>query len=167
LWQLPVVFVCENNHYAMGTSLKRTSRVLDLYTMADAYGMPGDSVDGMRCEDVHMAMERAVRRAREQGGPTFLEVKTYRYRGHSMSDPAKYRTKEELEEYKGKDPIERVRTTLLEQQWASPEELEAIDEKVKAIVARSVQFAEESPWPEDNEVYGDVYADPDYPFITD
>lgn len=167
LWQLPVVFVCENNHYAMGTSLTRTSKVPDLYTMADAYGMPGEAVDGMRCEDVHMAMERAVNRAREKGGPTFLEVKTYRYRGHSMSDPANYRTKEELEEYKGKDPIETVRATLLKQQWASEEELEAIDDKVKAIVAESVKFAEESPWPDDAELYGDVYADPAYPFITD
>lgn len=167
LWQLPVVFICENNHYAMGTSLKRTSKVLDIYTLADAYGMPGDSVDGMSCEEVHKAIERAVRRAREKGGPTFLEVKTYRYRGHSMSDPAKYRTKEELEEYKEKDPIERVRTTIQENKWASAEDFENIEAKVRAIVDESVRFAEESPWPDDEEVYGDVYADPQYPFIKD
>src|SRR5690606_9029895 len=153
--------------YAMGTSVQRTSKVLDIYRMADAYGMPGDSVDGMSCEEVHKAIERAARRAREQGGPTFLEVKTYRYRGHSMSDPAKYRSKDELEEYKVKDPIEKVRATLLEQQWASSEDLDTIEQKVRAIVEQSVKFAEESPWPEDEELYGDIYADADYPFIKD
>ncbi len=112
LWQLPIVFICENNYYAMGTSVERTSKVLDIYRLADAYDMPGDSVDGMSCEEVHKGIERAVRRAREGGGPTFLEIKTYRFRGHSMSDPAKYRTKEELEEYKDKDPINQVLKTI-------------------------------------------------------
>ena len=100
LWNLPVVFICENNHYAMGTSVERTSKTLEISRMADAYDMPGDAVDGMNPETVHTAIERAVKRAREGGGPTFLEIKTYRYRGHSMSDPAKYRTKEEVEEYR-------------------------------------------------------------------
>jgi len=167
LWQLPVVFICENNYYAMGTSVERTSKMTDIYPLADAYGMPGDSVDGMSCEEVHKAIERAVRRAREGGGPTFLEVKTYRYRGHSMSDPAKYRTKEELEEYKEKDPINQVLKVILDNGYATEEQIEQINEKVKMEVEDSVQFAEESPWPDDSELYKDIYADAEYPFITD
>jgi len=167
LWQLPVVFICENNHYAMGTSVERTSKVLDIFRMADAFDMPGDSVDGMSCEAVHTAIERAVRRAREKGGPTFLEIKTYRYRGHSMSDPAKYRSKEELEEYREKDPIAQVLSKIKENKWATDEELEAINEKVKHEVDEAVKFAEESPWPDDSEVFKDIYVEDDYPFITD
>jgi pyruvate dehydrogenase E1 component alpha subunit len=167
LWNLPVIFICENNHYAMGTSVERTSKVLDIYRLADAYDMPGDTVDGMSPEEVHKAIERAVKRAREKGGPTFLEIKTYRYRGHSMSDPAKYRTKEELEEYKEKDPIEQVKKTLLANGWATEEDITAIAEKVKAEVEESVQFAEESPWPDDSEVFKDIYVEEDYPFIVD
>lgn len=167
LWNLPVVFIVENNHYAMGTSVQRTSKVLDLYQMADAYDMPADSVDGMSCEAVHEAVERAVRRAREKGGPTFLEIKTYRYRGHSMSDPAKYRSKEELEEYREKDPINVVLKKIKENNWATDEEIEAIQDKVKQEVEESVKFAEESPWPDDSEVFKDIYVEDDYPFITD
>ena len=167
LWQLPVVFICENNHYAMGTSVERTSKVLDIYRLADAYDMPGDSVDGMSCEEVHKGIERAVRRAREGGGPTFLEIKTYRYRGHSMSDPAKYRTKEELDEYKEKDPINQVLKTIQENNWATEEEITAINEKVKMEVEESVRFAEESPYPDDSELYKDIYSDDNYPFIVD
>src|SRR5690606_2049546 len=106
LWKLPVIFICENNNYAMGTSVARTSNVMDIYKLADAYDMPGDQVDGMAPETVHDAVSRAVKRATEKGGPTLLEIKTYRYKGHSMSAPAKYRSKEEMEEYKLKDPIE-------------------------------------------------------------
>lgn len=167
LWQLPVVFICENNNYAMGTSVERTSKVMDIYRMADAYDMPGDSVDGMSCEEVHKGVERAVRRAREGGGPTFLEIKTYRFRGHSMSDPAKYRTKEELEEYKEKDPITQVLNTIMENNWATEEQIQAINDKVKLEVEESVQFAEESPFPDDDELYKDIYADKNYPFIMD
>ena len=167
LWQLPVIFVCENNHYAMGTSVERTSKVLDIYRLADAYDMPADSVDGMSCEEVHKAMERAVRRGREGGGPTFLEIKTYRYRGHSMSDPAKYRTKEELEEYKEKDPITQALNAIKQNNWATDEEIEAINNKVKQEVEDSVQFAEESPWPDDSEVYKDIYVDEHYPYIME
>lgn len=167
LWQLPVVFICENNHYAMGTSVSRTSKVLDIYRLADAYDMPGDSVDGMSCEEVHKAIERAVRRAREGGGPTFLEIKTYRYRGHSMSDPAKYRSKEELEEYKVKDPIAQVLKTITDKKWATEAEIEAINERVKHEVEESVKFAEESPWPSDDELYKDIYTDATYPYIMD
>ncbi len=167
LWQLPVVFICENNYYAMGTSVERTSKQTDIYPLADAYGMPGDSVDGMSCEEVHKAIERAVRRAREGGGPTFLEVRTYRFRGHSMSDPAKYRSKEEVEEYKEKDPINQVLKVIMDNGYATAEQIEQINEKVKMEVDEAVQFAEESPWPDDSELYKDIYADADYPFITD
>jgi len=167
LWNLPVIFICENNYYAMGTSIERTSKVLDIYRMADAYDMPADSVDGMSCEAVHTAIERATRRAREKGGPTFLEIKTYRYRGHSMSDPAKYRTKEELEEYKEKDPINQTLNHIIEQKWATVEEINTINERVKAQVEASVQFAEESPLPDISELYNDIYIEDDYPYITD
>ncbi|MBL7705160.1 MAG: pyruvate dehydrogenase (acetyl-transferring) E1 component subunit alpha [Taibaiella sp.] len=167
LWNLPVVFICENNFYAMGTSVERTSKVLDIFRMADAYDMPADSVDGMSPEDVHLAMERAVKRAREKGGPTFLEIKTYRYRGHSMSDPAKYRTKEEEAGYKEQDPIKHVLRIIEANGFASNEEIEAIDEKVKKEVDDCVKFAEESPWPNDDELYKDIYVQEDYPFIKD
>jgi pyruvate dehydrogenase E1 component alpha subunit len=167
LWKLPVVFICENNNYAMGTSVARTSNVLDIYKLADAYDMPGDKVNGMIPEDVHDAVMRAVKRAREKGGPTLLEVKTYRYKGHSMSDPQKYRTKEEMEEYKLQDPIETTLQKLKDIYKISEQDIEAINERVKSQVEESVQFAEESPWPDDSEVYKDVYVQQDYPFIKD
>lgn len=167
LWDLPVVFICENNHYAMGTSVARTSKTLDIYKIADAYEMPSDSVDGMSPEDVHNAVLRAVNRAREKGGPTLLEIKTYRYKGHSMSDPQKYRTKEELEEYKTKDPIDHCMHVLQTEYSVDDAAIEAINDKVKAQVDECVKFAEESPWPNDDELLKDVYTQEDYPFITD
>jgi pyruvate dehydrogenase E1 component alpha subunit len=167
LWQLPIVYICENNGYAMGTSVERTSKVPDIYRLADGFDMPGDSVDGMSCEEVHKGIERAVRRAREGGGPTFLEIKTYRFRGHSMSDPAKYRTKEELENYKEKDPIVEVMQTIRKNGWATDAELDEINNKVQKEVDDCVQFAEESPWPDISELYKDIYVDEDYPYITD
>ncbi len=167
LWKLPVIFICENNNYAMGTSIERTSNVVDIYKLADAYEMPADKVDGMNPETVHEAVERAVKRAREKGGPTLLEMKTYRYKGHSISDPQKYRTKEELEEYKDKDPIAMVIKVILENKFASQIDLDAIDERINNIVEESVTFAEESPWPDDSEVLKDVYVDENYPFIVD
>ncbi|MCW3465618.1 pyruvate dehydrogenase (acetyl-transferring) E1 component subunit alpha [Chitinophaga nivalis] len=166
-WKLPVIFICENNMYAMGTSVERTSNVLDIYKLADAYEMPADSIDGMSCEAVHDGVDRAVKRAREAGGPTLLEIKTYRYRGHSMSDPAKYRTKEELEEYKEKDPINEVLKVIKKNKWATEQEIEAINERVKIEVEECVTFAEESPWPSDDELLKDVYVQEDYPFIVD
>ncbi|MCB0700669.1 MAG: pyruvate dehydrogenase (acetyl-transferring) E1 component subunit alpha [Chitinophagaceae bacterium] len=167
LWQLPVVFIVENNKYAMGTSVERTSKTLEIVKLADAYDMPGDTVDGMSPEDVHRAIERAVKRAKEQGGPTFLEINTYRYVGHSMSDPAKYRTKEEVEEYKDKDPINVVLKTIMDNNWATEDEIEQINEKVMQEVAESVQFAEDSPYPDDSEIFKDIYVEDDYPYITD
>src|SRR5215471_175465 len=129
-WKLPVVFLCENNNYAMGTSVERTSNVVDIYKLADAYEMPGDSVDGMKAEAVHEAVARAVKRAREGGGPTLLELKTYRYKGHSISDPGKYRTKEEVEEYKERDPIAQVLKTMKDNNLASDEEIKEIDDRI-------------------------------------
>lgn len=167
IWKLPVVFICENNQYAMGTSVARTSNVVDIYKLADAYDMPGDTVDGMSPEAVHDAVERAVRRARDGEGPTLLEMKTYRYKGHSMSDPQKYRSKEEVEEYKERDPIDVVRNMLTEDFSMAESEIAVIDEHVRAEVEESVRFAEESPWPSDDELLKDVYVQEDYPFIVD
>ncbi len=167
LWKLPIVFICENNNYAMGTSIERTSNVIDIYKLADAYEMPADKIDGMTPELVHESVARAAKRARDGEGPTLLEMKTYRYRGHSVSDPQKYRTKDEVEEYKDQDPITKVRKTILENNFATEADLLAIDEKINLIVEGSVKFAEESPWPDDSEVYKDVYIDQNYPFIVD
>lgn len=164
--KMPVIFVVENNGYAMGTSVKRTSNVTELHTLAEAYDMPSEPVDAMRVEDVHHAVARAAERARKGDGPTFLEFRTYRFKGHSMSDPAKYRTKEELEEYKKQDPIEQVKQTILKKKWATEEELKEIDNEIKEEVAKAVEFAEESPWPEASEAYTDNYVENDYPFVN-
>ena len=167
LWKLPVIFVCENNNYAMGTSIERTSNVIDIYKLADGYDMPSDKLDGMSPEAVHEGIARAAKRAREGDGPTLLEMKTYRYKGHSVSDPQKYRSKDEIEEYKDQDPITKVSKTILENNFASVSELKAIDDKIATIIDASVKFAEESPWPDDNELLKDVYIDSSYPFIVD
>jgi len=129
--------------------------------------MPGDSVDGMSPEEVHNGVLRAVNRAREKGGPTLLEIKTYRYKGHSMSDPQKYRSKDEVEEYKERDPIEHVLKVLQDEYKVGEEEIAVINTRVKQQVDDSVTFAEESPWPDDSELLKDVYVQEDYPFITD
>ncbi|CAN5511388.1 pyruvate dehydrogenase (acetyl-transferring) E1 component subunit alpha [soil metagenome] len=167
MYKLPVIYVIENNGYAMGTSVKRSSNVHELYTLGQAYDMPSEPVDAMSVEAVHKAMEKAAERARKGDGPTLLELRTYRYKGHSMSDPAKYRTKEELEEYKLKDPIEQVKRTIEENDFATEEELNSIDKKIKQIVDESVKFAEESEFPVASEAFKDVYAQEDYPFVLD
>ena len=167
LWKLPVIFICENNNYAMGTSIERTSNVVDIYKLADGFEMPADKVDGMMAETVHESVARAVKRAREGGGPTLLEMKTYRYKGHSISDPQKYRSKDEVDDYKNQDPIQRVLKTILENNFATQDEIDVIDAKINVVVEESVKFAEESPWPDDSEVYKDVYLDQDYPFDVD
>jgi len=166
-WKLPVIFICENNQYAMGTSVERTSNVVDIYKLADAYEMPSDKIDGMTAEAVHEGVARAVKRAREGGGPTLLEMKTYRYKGHSISDPQKYRSKEEVDEYKSQDPLHRVLQTILDNKFATQAEIDAIDAKITTVVEESVKFAEESPWPDESEVYKDVYLDEAYPFDYD
>jgi pyruvate dehydrogenase E1 component alpha subunit len=167
LWKLPVIFICENNNYAMGTSVERTSNVIDIYKLADGYEMPADTIDGMTPEAVHDGISRAVKRSREKGGPSLIEIKTYRYKGHSISDPQKYRSKEEVDEYKSKDPIQQVLKTILDNNFASEDEISVINKRVDDIVAGSVKFAEESPLPDDSEVLGDVYVDKHYPFIVD
>lgn len=166
-WKLPVIFVIENNGYAMGTSVQRTSNVSDLYTLGESYDMPSAPVDAMNPENVHVAVEEAADRARRGDGPTLLEFRTYRYKGHSMSDPAKYRTKEELQEYKDRDPIEYVRAKILDNKWATEEELKEIDKKIKDEVMECVKFGEESPYPDPSEAYKDVYAQDDYPYILE
>lgn len=165
--KLPVIFAIENNGYAMGTSVKRTSNVTELYKLGEAYDMPSSPVDAMSVEAVHHAMAEAAERARKGDGPTLLELRTYRYKGHSMSDPAKYRTKEELEEYKKKDPIEQVRDVILKKKYATEEDLKEIDNKIKDTVQECVDFAENSEFPKASEAYTDVYAEDNYPYIMD
>ena len=166
-WKLPVIFIIENNHYAMGTSVERTSNVHDLWKLGLAYDMPAKPVDGMSVEAVHEAMEEAVARARRGDGPTLLEMKTYRYKGHSMSDAQTYRTKDEVKEYQLQDPIEKVIATMKKNKWIDDAGIEAAEAKVKALVDESVQFAEESPFPDPEELYHDVYMDKDYPYIKE
>ncbi len=166
-WKLPVIFIIENNNYAMGTSVERTSNVTDLSKLGLSYEMPSETVDGMRPEAVSEAMDRAVARGRAGEGPTLLDIKTYRYKGHSMSDPQKYRTKEEVAEYLALDPIEHVLNVIRENKWLSEAEIESIDDQIKADVEASVKFAEESPLPEVDELYKDVYTQEDYPYVKD
>ncbi len=165
MWKLPVVFCIENNGYAMGTSTKRTSHQQDLWKLALGYDMPSGPVDAMNPAKVAEAMDEAIDRARKGNGPTLLELKTYRYRGHSMSDPAKYRTKEEVEEYHKLDPIIQVKDKILENDWASEDDLKEIDKKVKAQIKEYVKFAEESEFPDKSVMYDAVYEQEDYPFL--
>ena len=159
LWKLPAIYIIENNQYAMGTSIERSSSTTQLSQRGASFGIPGEQVDGMDVLAVRDAVKKAVERARAGEGPYILEVKTYRYRGHSMSDPAKYRTKEEVDEVKKtRDPIDHVKT-LLAAANATEDELKAIDNEIKAIVAEAVQFAQESPEPDPSELYTDVYVE--------
>jgi pyruvate dehydrogenase E1 component alpha subunit len=167
LWKLPVVFICENNEYAMGTSVARTTNLLDIYKIGLAYDMPSYQVDGMKCETVHEAIYEACERARKGEGPTFLEIKTYRYRGHSMSDPASYRTKEEVADYKTKDPIETTKATILSKKFATEKELDAIEEEIIELVNKSVEFAENSPYPDALLLFKHNYVEDNYPYIID
>ena len=167
LWKLPVIFVCENNGYAMGTSVQRTTNMMDIYKIGLGFDMPCAPVDGMDPVAVHNAMDEAVQRARAGEGPTFLEIRTYRYKGHSMSDPAKYRTKEELEEYKGRDPLMTIKAAILENQYADEAWFKDVEAEVKKVVEDSVKFAEESPYPSVDELYKDIYVQEDYPFVMD
>ncbi len=167
LYRTPVIFVIENNGYAMGTPVKRSSNVDDLSTLGESYDMPSFAVDGMNVEAVHEAVAEAAERARRGDGPTLLEMRTYRYKGHSMSDPQKYRTKEEVEEYKQRDPVEQVLGTIRDNSILTEEEIEAIIAKVKAHVNDAVKFAEESPWPDGMDAYKDVYMQEDYPFVME
>ncbi|MEM8569923.1 MAG: pyruvate dehydrogenase (acetyl-transferring) E1 component subunit alpha [Pseudomonadota bacterium] len=158
LWKLPCIFVIENNQYAMGTSLSRASSTPALYTRGTAFKIPGEAVDGMDVLAVRDAGQKAVRHCRSGKGPYILEMNTYRYRGHSMSDPAKYRTREEVQRMRDeRDPIDHVRDLILKANFAAEEELKSIDKELKAIVNAAAKFAQESPEPEISELWTDVY----------
>jgi pyruvate dehydrogenase E1 component alpha subunit len=165
-WSLPVIFVCENNGYAMGTSVERTANHTDIWKLGLGYEMPCSPVDAMEPENVAYAMDIAVKRAREGKGPTFLECKTYRYKGHSMSDAQHYRTKEEIEDYKKIDPITYVLNIIKSKKYASLKQIETIEKEVKELVAECVEFAESSPFPNPQDLYDDVYDGP-YNFLRD
>jgi pyruvate dehydrogenase E1 component alpha subunit len=167
LWKLPVVFIIENNNYAMGTSVERTSNVHELWKLGLSFEMPSFTVDGMKCEAVHEAIAEAAERARKGDGPTLLEIKTYRYKGHSMSDPQKYRTKIEVDEYKSLDPLFALLKTIEDNNYLTAQEIKSIQDKVKKQVDEAVKFAEDSPLPDASELYEDVYSEPNYPFVKD
>lgn len=167
LWKLPVIFICENNGYAMGTSVARTSNVVDISKLGEAYDMPSFTVDGMKPETVHDVLIEASARARKGDGPTFLNIMTYRYKGHSMSDPQKYRTKEEVSQYQSIDPIETTLATILKNKYANQKWADEIEDKVNAIVQECVDFSENSPLPDNDELYKDIYVQEDYPFMKD
>ena len=159
LWRLPVVYVVENNQYGMGTSAKRASASTEFYKRGSAYGIPGERVDGMDVLAVKAAGLKAIEHARSGKGPYILEALTYRYRGHSMSDPAKYRTKEEVDEVKKKrDPIDRMREELIAKGVFDDAKLKDIDREVRDIVVRAAEFAQQSPEPDPAELYTDVLA---------
>jgi len=164
-WKLPVIFICENNGYAMGTSVARTSNVQDMSKLGAAYEMPSYNIDGMKPDTVHHALLEASDRARKGEGPTYLNIMTYRYKGHSMSDPQKYRTKEEVAKYQAIDPITTTLETILKNKYATQEWADAIEEKINKIVQESVDFAENSPLPDESELYKDIYVQEDYPFM--
>jgi pyruvate dehydrogenase E1 component alpha subunit len=166
-WKIPVVFLIENNNYAMGTSVDRTTNVKDLSEIGKSYNMPSKSVDGMKVTEVHEAMAWATEHARSGKGPVLLDIRTYRYKGHSMSDPQKYRTKEEVEKYKAQDPVLFVKDILVDNNFITEEGLTEIMDRVKATVEESVKFAEDSPVPEASELYKDIYVEDDYPYIMD
>ncbi|MBE9635722.1 pyruvate dehydrogenase (acetyl-transferring) E1 component subunit alpha [Salipiger mangrovisoli] len=160
IWKLPVIFVIENNQYAMGTAQKRSTSTEEIYTRGAPYGIPGELVDGMDVLAVKEAGEKAVAHCRAGKGPYILEVKTYRYRGHSMSDPAKYRTREEVQKMRDeRDPIQSVRDLLLQGKHATEDDLKAIDKNIKDIVNASAEFSKESPEPALEELWTDIYAD--------
>ncbi len=165
LWKLPVVFVIENNGYAMGTSVKRTANHEDIYKLGLGYEMPCAPVEGMDPAHVYEAMQEAVDRARNGDGPTLLEVRTYRFKGHSMSDAQHYRTKEEVAKYQEQDPITIVKNVIESKKYATPKQLEEIDERVKDLVNECVKFGDESEFPKAEDLYKNVYSQEDYPFI--
>ncbi|MFT5777271.1 MAG: pyruvate dehydrogenase E1 component alpha subunit [Crocinitomicaceae bacterium] len=166
-WKLPVIFIIENNNYAMGTSVERTTNVTDLSKIGLSYEMPARIVNGMSPESVHEAIEEAAERGRAGNGPTLLDIRTYRYKGHSMSDPQKYRTKDEVADWMSQDPIEHCEKVIKDNKWLSTKKLEEIDVWVRNEVKESVEFAENSPYPEGKDLYNDIYAEGDYPFIVE
>lgn len=167
LWKLPVVFVLENNNYAMGTAVSRSSTVQDMSKIALSYEMPAKVVNGMVPEDVSEAVSEAADRARRGEGPTLLDIRTYRYKGHSLSDPQKYRTKEEVNEWIEKDPIVHVLNVIKENKWMTEKEIEEVNAWVKNEVEESVKFAKESPDHQPEDLYNHIYLQEDYPYIKE
>ena len=166
LYELPAILIIENNQYAMGTAVHRASSQPELYMQAISYDIPASVVNGMDVFACYKAMKDHIEMARENQ-PSLIEMRTYRYRGHSMSDPQKYRTKEEMEAKKNEDPIIRLKAYLIDRKISSNEDLDRIDDEVKQVVLDSVEFAEQSPFPPIETIYEDVYVQGDYPFLTD
>jgi len=166
-WKLPVLYVVENNGYAMGTSVNRTSNVVELYKMGLSYDIPSEPVDGMSPEAVHDAVSRAAAHIRAGKGPYFLEIRTYRYKGHSVSDPAKYRTKEEVQSYQDRDPLKMIEAKMLSEGIANDDEIQRIKDNIREEIDQAVDFAEHSPLPDASELFTDNYLQTDYPFLTD
>ena len=167
LWKLPIIFIIENNGYAMGTSVERTANHTEIWKLGLGYEMPCAPVDGMDPVAMYEAVTEAVVRARKGDGPTLLEAKTYRYKGHSMSDAQHYRTKDEVAEYQKIDPITNILEVIKKNKYATEKEIEKINQEVKETVADAVKFAEESPFPTEQDLYDSVYEQEDYPFIKD
>ena len=160
LWKLPIIFIIENNQYAMGTSIKRSSSTPDLYTRGSAFGIPGELVNGMDVQAVKKAGAKAAKHCREGKGPYILEMKTYRYRGHSMSDPARYRTRQEVNKIKEEqDPIDLIRSTILNKKYATEEQLKEIDTEIKKSIIDAAEFAQQSPQPDESELWTDIYQE--------
>ncbi|MEZ5059510.1 MAG: pyruvate dehydrogenase (acetyl-transferring) E1 component subunit alpha [Saprospiraceae bacterium] len=166
-WKLPVLYICENNHYGMGTSVERITNVTDIYKIGSAFDMPSEPVDGMDPEAVHDALAKAAEHIRAGNGPYFLEIKTYRYKGHSVSDPGLYRSKDEVKDYMDKDPVKVLEAKIVDEKIASQEEIDNIKDAIKAEIKEALQFAEESDYPPASELYTDNYLQEDYPFIKD
>src|SRR5256714_4996717 len=160
LWKLPCIYICENNMYGMGTSLQRAMSSQDVASKACAYELASESVDGMDVLKMRAATQRAIKRAREESLPTLLEARTYRYMGHSMSDPGNYRTRAEIEKYQERDPIKVFTKTLKDNDLLSDNDIAEIEAQVKEEVEKAVRFADESPLPDAKELYTDIYANP-------
>ena len=159
LWKLPVIFVIENNQYAMGTAQERSTSSPEIYTRGEAFGIKGEAVDGMDVLAVKTAGDKAADYCRAGKGPYILEIKTYRYRGHSMSDPAKYRTREEVQKMRAqRDPIEAIRTLLISEKHATDEEIKTIDKEIKEIINACAEYAKDSPEVSAEELWTDIYA---------
>ena len=165
-WKLPVLYICENNGYAMGTSVERTSNVHDMYKIGSSFDMPSEPVDGMDPVAVHEAFLKAAKHIRAGKGPYYLEIKTYRYKGHSVSDPAKYRTKDELNSYKELDPVVTIEARIVKEKIASQKEIDKIKDDIKAEVDAAYKFADESEYPSPDALYENNYVQEDYPFLT-
>ena len=158
LWKLPIIFIIENNQYAMGTSISRSSSTPDLYTRGIAFGIPGELVNGMDVLAVKKAGLKAAQHCRSGKGPYILEMKTYRYRGHSMSDPARYRTRQEVNKVKDEqDPIDLIKQVLLKKKYSTEEELKEVDQEIKQLITQAADFAQKSPEPDESELWTDIY----------